>query len=227
MENTPPSSNARIKRSKGPQGRLAGHNCRRKALPHLLKDFEERCAYSMRHSLHAGGESQMEVDHFNPHLRGNRRHSYPNLYLAVAHCNNKKSDCWPTVAERRAGIRFLDPCRERDYGKHIFENPETHQLEATTPAGQYHIDTCDLNNPTFVDERSRRAAIRKCAKLVAFHPIDGDWDKIAVALKSVNEMIDTLIPDIDPPPEHRISTGASKATRAASPSTSSSRAERP
>lgn len=154
----------------------------------------------MRHERFAGGESQMEVDHFDPTLSGQKRHVYRNLYLASAHCNGKKSDYWPTAAERRVGIRLLDPCAEIDYGKHIFEDPCSHELVGITPAGRYHIDICDLNAKTFVDERRRRAKLRRYAKGANIAGLAGDWNDLTKFLGESVKIVEELIPDIPAPP---------------------------
>jgi hypothetical protein len=101
----------------------------------------------------------MEVDHFNPTLVGPQRHKYDNLFLATRHCNGSKSNIWPTKKDRKKGIHLINPCKELDYGLHIFEHPETHRLIGITPAGDFHITTCDLNAPHLVVERYERAAI--------------------------------------------------------------------
>ncbi len=43
------------------------------------------------------------------------------------------------------GFRFLNPAIEQDYNTHIVEDRETGILVGLTPAGQYHIENCDLN----------------------------------------------------------------------------------
>ena len=98
----------RIRRGSGPW-LLREYNARAKAWAFLVKDFEGRCAYSMRHIRMAGGETHMEVDHFNPKLRGKQRNKYENLMLAeLRHCNLKKRDYWPTPSERQNGYRILN-----------------------------------------------------------------------------------------------------------------------
>src|SRR5260370_537914 len=97
----------------------------RKAKPFLLKDSEGRCAYSLQH-VEKVGYKWMEVDHFNPNIRGPSRNDYSNLLPATRHCNGSKSGLWPDAELRKAGGRFLNPAKERDYGVHIFENPTTH-----------------------------------------------------------------------------------------------------
>ena len=114
----------------------------------------------MQHSSRVGLKT-MEVDHFNPTLPNRLRHQYSNLFLATRHCNGSKAQNWPTHAQLKQGIRFLDCCREADYGVHIFENPETHRVYGISPAGRYHVRRCDLNAPHFVRERRDRAELNK------------------------------------------------------------------
>jgi len=73
-----------------------------------------RCTYSCQHLKRAGGLKAMEIDHFNPHLKGKLIQQYANLFLATRHCNAAKGDAWPTRAEQRLGLRFLNPCVELD-----------------------------------------------------------------------------------------------------------------
>lgn len=103
----------------------------------------------------------MEVDHFDPRLKKMRVQLYRNLMLATRHCNGAKRDTWPNEEEQALGLRLLNPCDELDYGAHLFEDPETHELVGKTPAGRYHITVCDLNATHLVNERRDRAAIRK------------------------------------------------------------------
>ena len=121
----------RVKRTQRPRGKLTKHNYRERALPSLLIDFQNRCAYSMRHQKMADGS--LDVDHFDPREKRNYLQRYNNLFLASPHCNGRKSDFWPTVSEERQGIRFLNCCKEYDYGKHIFEDPRTNEVFGVTP----------------------------------------------------------------------------------------------
>ena len=114
----------------------------------------------MQHSSRVGLKT-MEVDHFNPTLPNRLRHHYSNLFLATRHCNGAKARNWPTSAQLKKGIRFLDCCQEQDYGAHIFENPETHRVYGVSPAGRYQVRMCDLNAPHFVHERRQRAELNK------------------------------------------------------------------
>ena len=87
----------------------------------------------MQHTALAGGPKAMEVDHFDPTLEGEERNAYSNLLLATRHCNLAKGDRWPNEEDRAAGIRFLNPCEEQDYGVHLFEDPVTNELSARHP----------------------------------------------------------------------------------------------
>lgn len=145
----------RVNRSTPP--RLFYQGRHREAFPYLMVDFQQRCAYSMQHISRAGGPKNMEVDHFNPHLKKDHFQRYSNLFLSTSHCNRSKSDRWPTNKDRDKGIHFLNCTKEMDYGVHIFEDPDTHEAVGVTTAGRYHVLSCDLNAPHFIEERTKRA----------------------------------------------------------------------
>ena len=155
------ASSGRISRKSASEHRLFSNH--RRALPHLLNDFEYRCAYSLRLVSENGGEMNMEVDHFDPrpHVKRNR---YGNLFLSTRLCNNRKGNHWPNDEDRKRGIRFLNCCEEVDYGKHIFEDPDTHEVFGVTPEGRYHVRRLDLNDPEFVSERKERTRLHELLK---------------------------------------------------------------
>lgn len=128
----------------------------RKAKKYLIQDFEGRCAYSMQH-YELVGLKVMDVDHYNCTLSGAPRNEYKNLYLSTRHCNGAKGAKW-RLKDGHRELRLLDPCNEIDYGNLIFENPQTHKLEGTTPSAIWHIRILDLNAPHLVKEREDRAA---------------------------------------------------------------------
>jgi len=175
----------------------------RKAIPYLLSDFEGRCAYSLQH-VNRVGLRLMEVDHFNPNLRGPARNNYSNLFPATRHCNGSKQDTWPEPKFAKLGARFLNPTKEQDYGTHIFEDPTTHRLVGTTPAGKYHIRCCDLNAPHLVLERAERARLRRLlndypvtAKLPLQIANQGDMLDASSLLRAI---LENMIPAIPAPP---------------------------
>ncbi len=123
----------------------------------------------------------MEVDHFNPRLKKKLIQDYQNLFPASRHCNGKKGDTWPNKEELAAGCRFLNPCKEIDYGEQIFEDPKTHRLVGKTSAAVWHIRVCGLNANHLVHERMRRA---------------GYWEQLQrtpVLVTGVNEEVATLV----------------------------------
>lgn len=170
----------------------------RKYLPYLLTDFEGRCAYSMQHYLRAGGLTAMEVDHHNCHLSENTKNRYSNLFLSTKHCNGHKLGR-PTKLERKSKLRFLNPCKEEDYGVHIFEDPETFEVWGATPEGRYHIRYLDLNAEHLVRERKLRSYARKGWKNTGPIEIDPDFPLNSTSAKSldyIKDEINKMIPDI-------------------------------
>lgn len=141
----------------------------------------------------------MEVDHFDPRLKRKLIQDYSNLFLASPHCNRSKRDTWPTAAQLRGGIRFLNPCEEHDYGIHIFEDSETHELIGVTPAGKWQIRVCGLNANHLIDERRRRAQFKRL--LVSEGPIQVGldfWQCVELS-KVLREETSMLIPEIPAP----------------------------
>src|SRR5438445_3746988 len=108
----------RIKRGPAPSGKLRTHNLRTRALPCLLRDFEYRCAYSMRHTYVNGGLRQMDIDHFNPTLKTAARNAYDNLMLAAHSCNMMKKAFWAVPTHDARSVSLLNPCKQMEYGQH-------------------------------------------------------------------------------------------------------------
>ena len=165
----------------------------RAAWPFLMSDFKQRCAYSMQHISRAGGDRNMEVDHFNPNLKKEYFQEYLNFFLSTSHCNGSKSNRWPTNKERALGSRFLNCTKEIDYGVHIFEDPDTHELVGVTPEGRYHILNCDLNSPHFTLERTKRAA---CWEAIQNTPITANSFSLPPTFYPLLQVIEEMIPMI-------------------------------
>lgn len=164
------------------------------AKPFLLQETGDRCAYSLRHKLVAG-ETNIEVDHFNPKLKGKLRHRYENLLPAESTCNGSKSNFWPTAEQSAKGIRLINPFEELDYGHHIYEDPETHRVFGVTPTGKFHVLKLKLNADHFVEERRLRHAMRaEKGELTA--AAKGAPDSAIAALKAYKEQVDRMIPPI-------------------------------
>ena len=184
----------RVKRNARPKRKFTKHTYK-KAKPSLLKDFEGRCAYSLQH-VQKIGWTTMEVDHHNPTLSEQQRHRYENLFPAIRHCNGAKSDTWPSKWARSKGVRFLNPCKEADYGAQIFEDPETHLLVGTTPAAVYHIRVLSLNADFLVNERHERALLRKLLNETAFTSKALTPGSLLEAIAKLRSQVALMIPPI-------------------------------
>ncbi len=175
----------------------------KKALPYLLKDFENRCAYSC---LHQQEIDVMEVDHFNPHLKSKKVQQYDNLMPSFGSCNRTKGSTWPSPADVAAGMYLIDPTREQDYGHQIFEDPKTYALVGTTPAGRYHIRVLGLNSPYLVNRRKIRSELRHYIKLLPSSTsaawIDPATGQQHQGHQVLQDVVDKMIPCIPPPPPH-------------------------
>jgi len=186
----------RVKRSTPP--RLFYQGRHREAFPYLMEDFQKRCAYSMQHITRAGGPRNMEVDHFNPNHKKDYFQEYSNLFLATGHCNGWKSDRWPTNKDRDLHFRFLDCTKDPDYGVHIFEDPDTHEVVGVTNEGRYHVRNCDLNAPHFIKERTERAAYWETLENTAMtskvpFPLPPVFDKL---FQDLQHVVGEMIPPI-------------------------------
>lgn len=166
----------------------------------MLKDFQERCAYSLLHTNETDG---MEVDHFNPVLKSKHVHGYDNLMPAFRSCNRNKGDTWPSQRDLKAGLHLIDPTKELDYGHQIFENSDTHVLEGTTPAAIYHIRVMGLNSEYLIERRKVRSDLRELLKNPAM--FTGSWTDESTqqchkCLKTLIDITEKMIPDIPVPP---------------------------
>lgn len=126
---------------------------RKRALPHLLRDFERCCAYCLdpddfRHP------SLNHVDHFNCKLRGRKRHQYANLMLGCAACNQEKHDK-PVRNPLKAEQRLLNCTNECEFPEHITETADG-QWVARSEAGKYHLASIGLTEKCHMKKRAAR-----------------------------------------------------------------------
>jgi hypothetical protein len=154
----------------------------------------------MQHYTRSG---KLEVDHFDPRLKSELIQDFENLFPATRHVNGMKSDTWPTKAEQAAGCRFLNPCKEVDYGQQIFEDPHTHELLGINPAARWHIRICGLNAEPLVVERRRRAqhleALNNAiVRVKSNQPLQ--CQEILDLIMKYREEVEAMIPSIAPPP---------------------------
>lgn len=140
----------------------------------------------------------MEVDHHDASLPKHIRNNYENLFLATKHCNGHKLD-HPTKDEKAFGLRFLNPCKEDDYGEQIFEDPETFKLWGTTPNAKFHIRYLDLNAPHLIRERESRHTFMKIvdANFIRFTGNNGLDESTALkGIQKFKEEVAQMIPPI-------------------------------
>lgn len=145
----------------------------------------------------------MQIDHFNPNLPNHTRNRYENLFLATNHCNGHKRNFWPSKKERAAGIRFLNPCEEHDYGVHIFEDPKTFRVWSGTPAGRYHIRVLKLNAQHMIRERQMRHEFREITDAKGYFEFVGPQSDAPRALQGwqfAKEYVERTIPPISQKP---------------------------
>jgi hypothetical protein len=195
----------RIKRGEPPEEVITPNNYREVALKALMRDFEARCAFSMRHTKHVGGEEVMHVDHFDPRKRNDPVQSYDNLFLVSGPCNNAKRAFYPTDEQIKLGIRLLNPCIEMDYGTHLFENSSTGELKSETPTGTFHARRLHLNSGTLKTARLERTEIRAmCAYALEMADHFKDYPTIASKFRMFAQWFEEIlpfhIPVIPPPP---------------------------
>jgi hypothetical protein len=136
---------------------------RKKALPHLMTDFDGHCAYCLD-PKEFRAPSQSHVEHFDCKLKGRERHYYKNLMLACAACNMSKHGK-PVKNPLKEEQRLINCTEENEFVEHIRET-EDGQWEAMTPAGYYHLESIELREDCHRNKRrARRVMAKEIAKL--------------------------------------------------------------
>jgi hypothetical protein len=135
-----------------------------------------------------------KIDHFFPTAKGGPWTAYTNLFLACDRCNQHKSDNWPDLNARMAGVRYLNCCEEFDYGEHIFEGENGVVFSDTVP-GRYHIVMLKLNRPDLVRLRlARTKVVQEIEQAVVFY--GGMFDDFMAKTGALKQMLYELIPPI-------------------------------
>jgi hypothetical protein len=154
----------RVKRSKGPSAAMTEYTYRKKALPHLMKDFQGHCAYCLDPSDFRA-PSQSHVEHFDCKIKGRNRNYYKNLMLACAACNLSKGGK-PVQNPFKLEQRLINCTVENEFTEHIKET-EDGQWEPLTQAGLYHLESIELREHCHWKKRSaRKTMIQGVAKLL-------------------------------------------------------------
>jgi hypothetical protein len=146
------------------------------------------------------GREEIHVDHFDPRrFNAGKNHDYSNLLPAFAPCNRAKGAKWPSPEAQASGVRFLNPAVERDYGVHLFEDPDSHAIVGATPAGKYHLLQLGLNTEFLIRKRRNRSLARSLRPHIAL--IQGLPSFSERELMTILGDAETAIPEIPPPPD--------------------------
>ena len=188
----------RVKRGLGPKSKMTKATYRKKALPHLLKDFGGHCAYCLDPS-ELRQPSQNHIDHFDCGLKERQRHQYFNLMLACAACNMCKHDK-PVVNKFNREQRLLNCTKENEFPFHIKEN-EKGEWKSQTPAGFYHLRSIGLDEPCHTKKRFMRRQLAQsiltlystAVQYVAYNPRE-IHDAIMAQTKAILTELENLPP---------------------------------
>jgi hypothetical protein len=183
--------------------------------PYLRRNFSYTCSYAWVHESWLGGELTFEVEHHKPEGRPEfefLRCYYNNLYYVWGPCNRAKGNSWPSLAEEGLGFRFIDPCHDcvwEHLGYELIRGRFTGCLVALTPAAEYTLEKCDLNNSVLRHQRRKKARefIKERTHLRRLEVMLGDPTLSAAALtefedalKATHERIlEILVPRPLPP----------------------------
>lgn len=165
----------------------------REALPLLLEDFDNRCAYSMVHK-DTLAKRQLHVDHFDPKKK--KRSPYGNLFPCYDVVNEAKSNA-PIVSFIDPAAHLLNPCEVDDYGHLIFENLQTGELEPhpDSAAADYHLTILDLNNANLAMMRKDRTN-KKRILAAGFKPVTPEQSASLEAIKNELPILIHEIPEM-------------------------------
>jgi HNH endonuclease len=142
---------------------MTEYTYRKKALPHLMRDFDGQCAYCLD-PKEFRAPSQSHVEHFDCKLKGRKRHFYKNLMLACAACNMSKHGK-PVKNPFNEEQRLLNCTEENEFVEHIRETGDG-QWEAMTPVGYYHLESIGLREDCHRNKRrARKVMTEEIAKL--------------------------------------------------------------
>jgi len=125
--------------------------------PWLREDFAFRCGYCAIHENQHGGYWHFHVDHHRPKGRREFRHLetvYSNLLYSCDHCNNLKTDSWPSDHPLDDGVGWLDPC-DHDLTQHYRYEYRDQQFDLVmlTPVGRWMAISLALDQPARIHRR--------------------------------------------------------------------------
>jgi len=191
-------SGARVKKGQGPKSKMTKATYRKKALPHLLREFGGHCAYCLDPS-ELRHPSQNHVEHFNCKLKERQRHQYSNLMLGCSTCNGCKHDK-PVVNKFDSAQRLLNCAVENEFPKHIRENDQGEWIPQT-PEGIYHIRSIGLDERCHNKKRHMRQVLAKsilnrCTTALQYDSINpvGTHNAVMSEVRNILEQLGNLPP---------------------------------
>ena len=109
----------------------------------LLREQKSFCAYTEEY---IGYNDAVDIEHFNPNLKGKSEDSYENWFSVKHKPNNKKRSKWIEP--------ILNPCSE-DFEERIIYLEGFYICSPNDEEATNLINLLDLNNEIFVKDRSR------------------------------------------------------------------------
>lgn len=162
----------------------------------LLKEQKKFCAYTEEY---IGINDAVDIEHFNPKLKGKPEDGYINWYSVKHKPNNIKRSTWKSP--------ILNPSQE-DFEEKIIYHEGLYICDPSDLEAHNLIDLLNLNEKVFVDERLRyinrrqeRIAERGISPEEYFvDRIENDIDQIKY-LRAIQEVfkidIWSMIPDVE------------------------------
>ena len=144
-----------------------------------------------------------KIDHHFPTSKGGPWTDYENLFLSCDRCNHHKHDWWPSPEEQKAGARFLNCCREVDYGEQLFED-DNGEIIPRGATAIYHRRMLKLNRPDLVRQRFTRRKLLQELEENLFQ-IETEFDEqsrklVLMKIDYLKLLLEDLIPKIPPQP---------------------------
>ena len=119
--------------------------------PYVRRDFEECCAYCLRHEDWAEAET-FELDHRRPQsLFPEDKYDFYNLCYTCQRCNMRKLHYYPDADLLAAGIGFVDYCVD-DFATH-FEIGANGLWVPQTDSAPFTLRILRLNSDFLVRQR--------------------------------------------------------------------------
>lgn len=148
----------------------------------LREEFSKQCVYC-RMPDGLASAANFGVDHYRPKEKFPALVSrYANLFYACNACNSRKSDFWPSAAERGKGIFIPNPCDHRMASHVRFRGAE---VRGRSVAGKWMIELLQLDHDDITRYRAAMiATVRTLERKLA--ELDGALRRTAQAMETAD-----------------------------------------